>query len=329
MNYRFSGHETFPCRYTWLPKAVNLINSDSKALSNDEEAIVELGVGRNMVKAIRFWIQAMGVAESTQGNGYSVTDFGNLIFGIHGVDRFLEDRRTLWLLHWHLLSHVESPLFAWDFLFNKWNHPIISKNEVLQAFEREAIRLGRTLSKVTLEQHFNVFLHTYVPTRGVKGKVQEDNLDCPLVELELIEPIGQKQVAEGIELFENVYTFRRDSKPDITNNLLTYCLFDYWERTKSNELEMNFREVFTASNCIGQAFKLQEDDLRERLICINDETDTPFEYKESSLFQQVFLHNREKVNKIELLHKVFSNSKKPSHSNAYEFIKQPDLALAE
>ena len=36
---RFSGHETFACRFAWLPKAVSLITRDSRALSNDERAI--------------------------------------------------------------------------------------------------------------------------------------------------------------------------------------------------------------------------------------------------------------------------------------------------
>src|SRR5579875_2189747 len=52
MNYRFSGHETFPCRYAWLPKAYQAINRDAKLLLDDENAMVELGVGKNMVHAI-------------------------------------------------------------------------------------------------------------------------------------------------------------------------------------------------------------------------------------------------------------------------------------
>src|ERR687895_609315 len=100
-NNRFSGHETFPCRYTWLPKAFAAIHRTSDIFSNEEAAIVEMGVGKNMVRAIRFWVHMTGVAEPVNG-GYVITPFGELLLGPDGLDRFLEDRRTLWLFHWML-----------------------------------------------------------------------------------------------------------------------------------------------------------------------------------------------------------------------------------
>jgi hypothetical protein len=53
-NYKFSGHETFPCRYAWLPKAVDTVNNNPAIFSDEDEAMIKLGVGKNMVRAIRF-----------------------------------------------------------------------------------------------------------------------------------------------------------------------------------------------------------------------------------------------------------------------------------
>lgn len=50
----FSGHETFQCRHLWLKKGYDFVKS-GKAFS-DEDAVVELGVGKNMVTAIRYWM---------------------------------------------------------------------------------------------------------------------------------------------------------------------------------------------------------------------------------------------------------------------------------
>ena len=50
--YRFSGHETFPCRYAWLPKAVKALRDDELIFSKMDEAIVLMGLGKNMVKAL-------------------------------------------------------------------------------------------------------------------------------------------------------------------------------------------------------------------------------------------------------------------------------------
>lgn len=146
--------------------------------------MVQLGVGKNMFYAIRFWVQVTDIAESLQQDGYRITDFGRALLG--RFDPFLEDIQTLWLLHWKIATHNEKPLFAWHYLLYWWYHSEFSRTEILNAFQKELAKSDRNLSPVTLAQHFDIFLHTYVPTRGPKGDVQEDNLDCPLVELELI-----------------------------------------------------------------------------------------------------------------------------------------------
>src|SRR4051794_17835853 len=115
MNYRFSGHETFPCRYAWLPKAYRAIEADAGSLADEESAMIDMGVGKNMVRAIRFWVQAAGVATDSRQGGYAVTEFGESIFADRGFDPYLEDIRTLWLIHWQICSNVDEPLFAWDF----------------------------------------------------------------------------------------------------------------------------------------------------------------------------------------------------------------------
>ena len=191
MPFRFSGHETFPCRYAWLPKAYRAIQANPEVFADEETAMVELGVGKNMVRSMRFWAQATRII-AVSSRGHEATDFGMAIFGEGGFDPFLEDIRTLWLIHWQLCSQVDEPLFAWDFLLNRLQYPEISRSEVLRAFRQEADRLGRKLSDITLQQHFDTFLHTYVPTRSVKGDLREDNLDSPLVELDLIQKVGEK-----------------------------------------------------------------------------------------------------------------------------------------
>ena len=53
-NPSFSGHQTFPFRYTWLKKGVDAVAEDPTVFSS-EDASVTLGVGKNMVDSIRYW----------------------------------------------------------------------------------------------------------------------------------------------------------------------------------------------------------------------------------------------------------------------------------
>ena len=61
-SFRFSGHETFAFRHAWLPKAYRLLKQDPSAFSHEDNAMIELGLGKNMVRALRFWVEAAGVA---------------------------------------------------------------------------------------------------------------------------------------------------------------------------------------------------------------------------------------------------------------------------
>jgi len=287
MGFRFSGHETFPCRYTWLPKAHAAISSDPLTFADEEKAMIGLGVGKNMVRAIRFWMQAALVASPRDAGGYNITPFGNVILGQKGFDPFLEDVRTLWLVHWHFSTHVEEPLFAWDFLLNSWPHPEVSRSAVLTAFRGEADRQNRPVSDITLEQHFDIFLHTYVPTRSRKGDIQEDNLDCPLVELELLQQVGERRL-DGSGRRETIYAFRREEKPEITAELFAYCLHDFWTRRHPNERTLAFKDVAFGHGSPGQVFKLPEWDVRHRLEAVAEDTGGYFRYSESAALQQVF-----------------------------------------
>ena len=147
VNFRFSGHETFACRYAWLPKAVTALEAKPTLFTDEDDAMVALGVGKNMVRAIRFWVDATHVAEQSKtAPGLEVTSLGHELLGKDGFDPYLEDVQTLWLVHWELSTSVDQPLFAWHYMLNYWHRPDFTRTEVLEVFQREADRLGKRLS---------------------------------------------------------------------------------------------------------------------------------------------------------------------------------------
>jgi hypothetical protein len=259
---RFSGHETFACRYAWLPKAYRGLKADGRLFADEDNAMVVLGLGKNMVRALRFWVEAMGVAEfDRKARAFAPTSFGDQVFGEGGFDPFLEDPRTLWLLHWNLASRREGPLFAWRYLIGHWPLPEFTRSEALVEFQRISANHGLEHSVVTLSQHLDVFLHTYHSGRGAASGV-EDSLDGPLVELGLLTTVGERRGEES--RWEPVFSFRREAKPEIPSPLFDYCLRDYWDRHFSEET-MTFRAAAMGPASPGQIFKLPEDDMRSRL----------------------------------------------------------------
>lgn len=261
-SFRFSGHETFAFRYAWLPKAYRLLQQDQSAFSDEDSAMIELGLGKNMVRALRFWVEVTDVARPGSGRGLELTDFAHEVFGPEGFDPYLEDTRTLWLLHWNLSARSEGALFAWCYLLNHWPFPELTRSEALAAFARESARLGHSHSAITLSQHLDAFLHTYLPGRSGKVGI-EDSLDGPLVDLSLLQPVGERQADGGRR--ETIYAFRREPKPDITPVLFDYCLADFWARFRDGEETLTLREVTLEPCSPGQVFKLPEDDVRSRL----------------------------------------------------------------
>lgn len=302
--YRISGHESFSCRYSWLPKAVRGLADSSMLFSDEDAAMVTLGVGKNMVRSIRFWAQVADMSASAKkGGGHSLTPFGRAILGENGSDPFLEDIRTLWLIHWKLSTNVENPLLAWDYLLNRWQEPELVPKTAITALHKEAMMGDAGLSRVTVEQHFDTFLHTYFPTRGRKREIQEDNLDCPLVELELIVKVGDREIETSSGKREPIYSFRREEKPDITPELFIYCLNDFWQKRHMTNGTLTLKEVAHGHGSPGQVFKLPEEDVRARVDELARRTDGFFSYSESTTQQQ--LYRKDELDPMELLGDIY------------------------
>lgn len=283
---RFSGHETFACRYAWIPKALHAVTDNPDLFSDEDAAMVELGVGKNMVRSIRFWIEAAGMAKPSERKGIAPTVLGTKIFLRHGHDRFLEDITTLWLIHWNICTNSD-PLLAWDFMFNRWQDPDFTESRASTALVREVVSSHRKVSTVTLEQHLQVFLHSYLRTGSRKGEVSEDNLDCPLTELELLVRIGERDHDESGGKREGVYAFRRDDKASITPGLFAYCVNDFWQKRFANEKTLAARTLVTAHGSPGQIFKIPEQDIFVRLAELGHTTKGAISFNDSEALPQL------------------------------------------
>jgi len=171
---RFTGHETFHLRYGWLKKAYDAVKqSDSEDIApkifKDKTAIAHFGVGKNMVASIRHWAMSFGLIETTYDKSvlseHSTTNLANFIFdNKEGVDPFLENLSTLWLLHWHLVTKSQKTTFL--YAFNAFNEAVIDRERFLRSLKQ--LILGRGWGEVadaTLQKDVSNLIGTYAVRR--------------------------------------------------------------------------------------------------------------------------------------------------------------------
>ena len=285
---RLSGHETFSCRFAWLPKVATELDcaqcANYQLFKDESVAMMRLGVGKNMVRSIKFWSEVAGLITPNLDGGHRLTAFGTRLLGHEGHDPYLERQETLWLLHWKIATG-QPPVFYWDQMLNYWHRQEFSLSEMLPILKRNLPANSKS-SERTLADGLRVFLRTYVPTRGPKGDVQEDNLDCPLVELDFLRQSGQR-LDEKTNRQEPLYSFNYEDKPEISDTLFAYCLNDFWRNSSHTGNTLAFNFISSGRNSPGQIFKLPEQGVRLRLERLSEATKGAMEFLESNTIQQV------------------------------------------
>ena len=279
--YRFSGHQTFPLRIAWLPKAALQIREGHDPLSEPDEGILRLGLGKNMVEALRCWVEAYQIAERTEAS-WKLTQIGDLVFGSGALDPYLEDSSTPWLLHWLITTNRRSPFWAWECLFNRWSSTEFCASTVLEAFKRQSDQTPKPNSPVTLKQHWEVFLHTYRPPRSDAG---DDNLDSALAVLGLIHPAGERPNASG--KWETLYAFDMGPKRTLPQQLFAFFLHDWWNSAFPDEETLPFRAILNSNLSPGRILKIPETELAKRIADLAAKQSGVFQVSESTNLRQL------------------------------------------
>lgn len=269
MKLRFTGHDTFPLRYGWLHKAVNLLATHENMERNADEvardAIVQLGVGRNMVNAVKYWADASDVLQTEYIHGrptLKVTDLGRLLFDHSAgkqscVDPFLEDIGSIWLLHLHLNFNTDT-LTSYRYFFNYCNYQSFQKAKLVdEVFTSASALSGLELGKKsTIKKDVDCFLHAYTKKSRVGKTVDEDHFSSPLAELGLI-----KEVSNGYLVSE--LSERRSLPAEIFAYAL--CMFIERETEDSGVNSIDFDSLLSKPGSPGRIFRMSEAGLSSAL----------------------------------------------------------------
>ena len=248
----FGRAQTFPLRLGWLPKAVGAVGGNP-AIFAEDAALAEFGVGRNMVAAIRYWAETAGVLRFV-GHEARLTKFGECIFGKDGLDPFLEDESTLWLLHWKMVSRPN--LFAAGFwFFNQFHKMEFEYREAVAAMAEHMRTVGGEPSVEMMRRDITLVLRMYAQ-RGGKDGGAEEHLDSPFPALGLL----------LYDAGEKVYQRKLDSRNGLSPEVLSFAVAESFAATDG--ADMPVYEHSDADNPrpdLGSVFHLTRDELLEKL----------------------------------------------------------------
>lgn len=216
----FSGHESFSCKSLWLKKGYDFVVNGKNF--NDPEAVVELGVGKNMVTSIRYWLKAFGICENDK-----VTELGHFLFDNKiGKDCYVEDLATLWLLHFNLVFLQEATLYNLFFCGFQKERSIFDREQLATYVKVKLIEKGKLnlYNQNTVKKDIGVLLSNYL--LPLNPSSNEDYFSL-LIDLDLI-----RQSSEN----NKSYYFNIDGKRKVIEEVFLYALIKLREKLGDNSI---------------------------------------------------------------------------------------------
>jgi hypothetical protein len=252
-------HETFAPRYGWLKKAVDAATSDPTIFSKDQAPVL-LGVGKNMVRAIRYWGIAFKVLEEGPATRGQVTEvrpstFGASLLGKDGWDPYLEDPASLWLLHWRLLSEP-CDATAWSFAFFRFPVLSFSPDQLIDALEghcRDRWPDAR-LRKTSIRKDVHCFIRMYLPTNA-RDWDSEESIPSPFSDLGIL-ATGSTRKAVSFDI---------GAKASLPAEVILATSLEFAAAKSPTTRTISLRRLMSDIGSPGLAFKLTERTLFEAL----------------------------------------------------------------
>lgn len=244
MAVKFRAHETFFIRKGWLSKGMkNVDTTPDVFISKTENPMDVLGIGANMVKSLRYWLQAVGLtSEPIKGRReQTLTPFG---VRVYNNDPYTEEIGTLYLLHYKLATNQELAT-AWYYFFNELQMSEFTKEDFVRGVKAYLKSIGEAeYADRTIGDDFTCIINTYLPRyKSNPEKVTpENNIDCPLGELGLIDILDKKNKSYKKSI----------PSPDTFDPWVVLAVIN--DQAHGNEIRIN--DLLTKPQNIGAVFNL-------------------------------------------------------------------------
>jgi hypothetical protein len=294
MKLQFSGHDSFICKQFWLKKGFDFLNQNGNF--NEEAAVVKLGVGKNMVTSISYWLRAFGIAESS----HAATPLGSFIFDEKkGTDPYLENLGTIWLLHYSLIKTGKASIY--NLFFNEFRRGKFefTKDQLASFIKRKLEAQGQNnFTANTINSDISVFIRNYLKPDYKGSKIDvEDDFSNLMIDLDLTETY-QSENAEGKSV--EWYKVENKQRIDLPYQVLLFTILD----NENYGSSISFKELLSGYNSPGNVFAITDEGLFQKIEQITARCKGVI-YTESAGVRE--LQFKQKPNKWEILNEYYKD----------------------
>lgn len=253
---QINKHGSFYIRNGWPTKIVDAITNDTLIFSpnNELKAVDEIGVGRVMIKAMRYWAVALGLSTETKTQGgisHELTALGRMI---RQADPYFQDQGTLWLLHRNLTSEIGNAT-AWYWAFNELGTKTFSKETFTNGFHSFLQKNGEKYTRNAVEKEFDCLKNTYASDKAFDiDKILDEDTVPFFAPLKLIQFLG-----------DGKYEMRRSSVKDIPLDIVLYCILADNADHLLESQQISIDVLLEGTNQIGKYMNLSYATLLELL----------------------------------------------------------------
>ncbi|MCA0984297.1 DUF4007 family protein [Halobacillus yeomjeoni] len=258
----FGQHQSFYLRDRWINRIFKNIPSDDRFFYR-KDAFEKVGLGKNMVKSLRFWALATNLVEEKtkedRKKGHFITEFADFI---NEYDPYIQFTDTLALLHYYVVSRVE-PATTWYWFFNLYNETFTTKEKVLEDL-KDWVLLEKEIkvSENSLKRDVDCLIKFY--TAGQDTQDPEEVNQSPLHSLGLLE-VKQNKV-------KKMY---KESK-DVGYSALMYVLLNYANENGTNDLLVD--EILNNGGLWGRTFNMSRSSVIDGLNHLTEHPKYPITF---------------------------------------------------
>lgn len=287
---KFGAHQTFHLREGWLLKGLNALQENPAIFSSDE-ATTTLGVGKNMVESIEYWLKALKLINK-KSDGVELTQIAKMI---KENDPYLECDGTVILCHYLLATNKEEAT-TWYWFFNKFGATEFESDSLgiyLQSFVQS--QTEKANNQNTLDKDVNCLLRTYLEPVYQDKDTPETLNPSPFSKFGLISQTDKKLKKNKFKL------------SDVNPLVFIYLTYLYWKEELGSPKSMQLEELAGKDKSPGMVLGFSLDDVLTMVETIEREHgDKYLQFSRTGGYMIVTLSEKEVKNSLKDYYKAFS-----------------------